>query len=199
MHTAVGLGLAVVAFAMAVRGASAAGRVHVSTMPESAWLDTEVSTNVTFNSSGRELRKIDVDMQFVGSPTNNVQVAFGRDADSDGDLSDDEAQLVFGWKSGCRFLSLPFEECRVSDGVPAQEAGARRLHVVAQFNGRQEPVSFSARDNAQACFADFAAGSHEWSGVESWNICKVTRRGVNEAFESVDVDASSACFVIKLK
>ena len=35
--------------------------------------------------------------------------------------------------------------------------------------------------------------------VLSWNICKVTRRGVNEAFEQIDVSAASAYFAIKIR
>ena len=76
-------------------------------MQESPWLDTEVFTNIVVKASQNELRKIDVDMQFIGSPTNNVQIAFGHDVDHDGDLADEETQLVFGWKCGRRFLSLP--------------------------------------------------------------------------------------------
>ena len=191
--------LTAVALAMAARGAFAAAPRHVSNMPDSPYLDTEVSTNIVFKSSQNELRKIDVDMEFVGTPTNNVQVAFGHDADADGDLSDEESQLVFGWKSGRRFLSLPFEEYSISDEAAAQEAGPHRLHFVAQFNGQERPVSFSVRDNALACLTDFVAQAHEWSGVLEWNICKVTRRGVNEALEQIDVDAESATFVISIR
>ena len=191
--------LTAIALAMAARGAFAAVPRHVSNMPESPYLDTEASTNIVFKTSQTELRMIDVDMQFIGSPTNNVQIAFGHDADSDGDLADEEAQLTFGWKSGRRFLSLPFEEYRIADEVAAQQAGSHRLHVVAQFNGMQRPVSFSLRDNASACLTNFVAQAHDWSGVGSWNICKVTRRGVNEALEQVDVDAVSDYFVIKIR
>ena len=189
----------IIAFALAVRSAFALGMVQVSQMQESPWLDTEVFTNVAFRTGNSELRKIGVDMEFVGTPTNNVQIAFGHDADGDGDLADEEAQLVFGWKSGRRFLSLPFEECRIADESAAQQAGSHRLHVVAQFNGMQRPVSFSLRDNASACLTNFVAQAHDWSGVGSWNICKVTRRGVNESLEQIDVDAVSAYFVIKIR
>ena len=131
----------IIAFALAVRSAFALGAVHVPQMRESPWLDTEVFTNVAFRTGNSELRKIGVDMEFVGTPTNNVQVAFGHDADADGDLSDEEAQLVFGWESGRRFMSLPFEEYSIADEAAAQEAGSHRLHFVAQFNGMQRPVS----------------------------------------------------------
>ena len=80
--------LTAVALAMAARGVFAAAPRHVSNMPDSPYLDTEVSTNIVFKSSQNEFRKIDVDMQFVGTPTNNVQIAFGHDADGNGNLSD---------------------------------------------------------------------------------------------------------------
>ena len=115
--------LTAIALAMAARGAFAAVPRHVSNMPESPYLDTEASTNIVFKASQGDLRVIDVDMQFIGTPTNNVQIAFGHDADGDCDLADQETQLVFGWKCGRRFLSLPFEEYRIVDEVAAQEAG----------------------------------------------------------------------------
>ena len=106
---------------------------------------------------------------------------------------------MFGWKCGRRFLSLPFEEYRIADEAAAQEAGSHRLCATAQFNGLQRPVSFLVRDNASTCLTNFVAQAHDWIGVTTWNICKVTRRGVNEAFEQIDVDVESASFVISIR
>ena len=173
--------------------------ILVPTQPVSPYADTEVSTNVVIQTGRTDVRDVKIRLQLDGTPTNNLEIAFGCDADGDGDLSDDETQLVFGWKCGRRFLSLPFEEHRTADDVAAQEAGPHRLHVVAEFNARQKPVSFLALDNEQTCLSDFAFQSHDWSGVKSWNICKVTRRGLNEAFEDISVDAASARFYITVR
>ena len=63
-------------------------------------LDTESSTNVAFNVRRNDVKVFDVRIEQASSVSNCVQVAFGRDADADGDLSPDEADLVLGWRAG---------------------------------------------------------------------------------------------------
>ena len=68
-------------------------------------LDTESSTNVAFNVRRNDVKVFDVRIEQASSASNCVQVAFGRDADADGDLSPDEADLVLGWRAG-RYLDF---------------------------------------------------------------------------------------------
>lgn len=90
-------------------------------------LDTESSTNVAFNVRRNDVKVFDVRIEQASSVSNCVQVAFGRDADADGDLSPDEADLVLGWRAGRYFVEdVSAEErtfepnaCRVAyKGVP---------------------------------------------------------------------------------
>ena len=66
---------------------SAAARQPVtSALPPSAYADTEVSTNVPFTAWEEHQKRFEHRLSFEATPSNNVQVAFGTDADADGML-----------------------------------------------------------------------------------------------------------------
>ena len=60
--------------------AAAGARVAVAPMEVSPYLDTEVSTNVAINTWRSDARQVGIRLQLEGTPTNNLEVAFGRDA-----------------------------------------------------------------------------------------------------------------------
>ena len=65
-------------------------------LDESLFVDTEVSTNVPVPTCSGDPHKASFSLDFVGSPSNAVEIAFGIDANSDGALTPDEAHLVIG-------------------------------------------------------------------------------------------------------
>ena len=74
--------------------------IEVLSLPESAFFDTEVSTNFTFAVGEGSNRRLVFSLELAASPTNNVEVAIGYDADEDGMLSLDEAALTVGYDCG---------------------------------------------------------------------------------------------------
>ena len=74
--------------------------VSVPALPESEFCDTEVFTNVAFNALRNDARHFGVSMDFSGTASNCVQIAFGHDADGDGNLEAVEIRLSLGWRSG---------------------------------------------------------------------------------------------------
>ena len=85
-----GLALAVHAYA----------RVVVPLLPEAVSPDAEVSTNIALNVNAARLQTLTLSVEFESCVTNEVLVAIGADADLDGDLSVDEADIVFGCDCG---------------------------------------------------------------------------------------------------
>lgn len=81
-----------------------AKEIVVGPQEVSPWPDTEVSTNVAFNARRNDVRTFDVCIKLEATASNCVQVAFGRDADDDGDLSPKEAGLILGWRAGRCFV-----------------------------------------------------------------------------------------------
>ena len=80
--------------------ALAGARVVVSSLPEAVRPDAEVSTNIELNVNAARLQTLTLSVEFESCVTNEVLVAIGADADLDGDLSVDEADIVFGCDCG---------------------------------------------------------------------------------------------------
>jgi len=80
--------------------ALAASRVVVPSLPEAASPDAEVSTNIELNVNAARLQTLTLSVEFESCVTNEVLIALGADADSDGDLTIDEADIVFGCDCG---------------------------------------------------------------------------------------------------
>ena len=80
-----------------------AAAVTVPPMPVSPYADTEVSTNVAFNSVRSDVKEFELKFSFDGCASNSIQVALGRDSDKDGTLSFAETGAVYGWRNGRYF------------------------------------------------------------------------------------------------
>ena len=80
--------------------AFAGARVVVPSLPEAVRPDAEVSTNIALNVDAARLQTLTISVSFDTCETNEVLVAIGADADGDGDLSVDEAAIVFGCDCG---------------------------------------------------------------------------------------------------
>ena len=64
------------------------GAVEVGGLPAWELADTEVSTNVPFAFPPVAARHFLLSLELAGTPSNNVQVAFGRDANTNGTFVD---------------------------------------------------------------------------------------------------------------
>ena len=92
---------ATVLVALLVHASAFAGaRVVVPSLPEAATPDAEVSTNIALNVDATRLQTLTLSVAFDSCETNEVLVAIGTDGDNDGDLSFDEAAIVFGCDCG---------------------------------------------------------------------------------------------------
>ena len=85
--------------------ASAAMQVVVPQLPASECADAEVSTNIALNINAARLERLTLAVTFESCETNEVLVALGADADADGDLSIDEAVIVFGCDCGAWYCA----------------------------------------------------------------------------------------------
>ena len=85
---------------LAHASAHAGARVVVPSLPEAARPDAEVCTNIALNVNAARLQSLTISVSFDTCETNEVLVALGADADGDGDLAVDEADVVFGCDCG---------------------------------------------------------------------------------------------------
>jgi hypothetical protein len=85
--------------------AFASPRIEVSALPQSEYADTEVATNVALSVSAARLERLTFSVAFESCETNEVLVALGADTDGNGDLSIDEADVVFGCDCGAWYCA----------------------------------------------------------------------------------------------
>ena len=172
----------------------------LSPLPSPAYVDTEVSAHHRLEQPSVGLRGLDFRLDFSGTPSNNVEVAFGRDADGDGTLSPLETDVVIGWECGRYFI----ERYRTGDRFDETSVGtngvARSLdwHYFVK-NERRTVKCFAATNETGAVFANLSASAPDWIYNGNWNLMRLTARGVDVQDEQFEVSVRNAGFVINLK
>ena len=171
------LALAVVAYA---------GR-PVGLGPLPAWdcLDTEVSTNAAFAVGGPDNRYLTFELELYATPSNNVQVAFGRDADGDGVLSVPEMALVVGWDCGewVALGSRPQDAVRSS----AQTTNVTKRLQWNLYEGNGVPRNLAVTENGSPVPLFDGIRPPDWLLDPGWDTVRLTVRGMdapNERFRA---------------
>ena len=150
----------------------------VPVQPAAPFPDPEVSTNVVFNASRNDTRRFGVTLELLGSVSNCVDVAFGRDVDGDGDLAPEESDLVLGWAGGAWTLEDVASDTRYEEPTNGSSA-LRRIAIAVATDRDLVPVRAGITNETGACFAEIAAGAPRWFFRSEWNLMKVTRRGLD--------------------
>ena len=157
--------------------------------------DTEVVTNVAVSAQGS--REYAFELAFSGTASNNVEIAFGADADADGALSADEIGLSAGWDCGEWFVMNAAtgerEAASAVEGVHSL-AGTIRLRT----GGRVREVAF--RDGAAALFPTLQGAARTWLFPVGWNMVRLVGRGENiRSGEQFHVTTTSHGITLRLK
>lgn len=167
-----------VLFALTAAGALAlrAAEFTVSQMPVSPFADAEVSTNVAINKA--DISFVDLKFSFCGTPTNNLELAFGTDVNTNGVLEAEEVETRFGWRDGQYFI----ENARTwerfdSESVTGSQSLAVELHL--DIRSRSQRVRRVAVSGANASAFAGLVSEHPpaWLWRREWNLMRVTRRG----------------------
>ena len=137
-------------------------------LPPSEYADTEVSTNVAFAVGEGGGRRLVFSVELPASSSNNVEVAIGHDADCDGHLSLDETALAVGYDCTDWFVR----------------------------SGENDSVTYSDAVDSGMFRRTYEVRSRHV--VPSWNLVKVTRRGLGVANESVSVELKPHGFGLTL-
>ena len=178
-------------------GVAGAIPLQPETLPRSAFADTEVTTNCSFAFASPFVADFRLAMEFDSTPSNNVQIAFGRDSDADGVLSADETGMIFAWDCGEWILfgtnALPFA---VSSAVStnAHKTVLWDLHLK-----RKAPKRLVLMENEQPLFPDFASDPEPWFYDRGWNMFRLTARGIDDPAESFVVDLNEKGGLIFLR
>ena len=139
--------------------------VQVIQPPPSDFIDTEASTNLVFAPLQEDTRHYRLKFSGDFSPSNDLEVAFGGDANGDGDLSPEETEARFGVDCGEKKVKV--------EGVGVQ----RRSGI----------LSASEQESNLLCTPTPTTFTLKLTKAVSrrWNLMKVTRRGFFSAEPTV--------------
>ena len=166
-------------------------------LPSVEFLDTEVLTNVPIPSAAQKACKYTFSMAFNGTPSNNVEIAFGMDENGDGTLCDDEVALSAGWDCGEWFVM------NAATGERLADAGANGPHellggILLRSDGCVRSAAFC--DGTTPLFSTLPTSSKSWKFPASWNTARLVGRGDNVRIgERFHISAAPQGFAIRLQ
>ena len=162
-----------------------------------AYADTEATTNCPFDFGLAGSGNLVFDLTLAATPSNNVQLAFGRDADSDGVLSGGETDMMFAWECGEWRLSCPSNETNFVS-TPRTTNDVKHVRWDLRLK-RRRPHRLTADENGERLFAEMADSPDGWLYDVGWNIFRLTVRGVDATDESVRVRLNVKGYVINVR
>ena len=131
-------------------------------MPSPVHIDTEISTNCILRIGDGVSRTFAFTLDFDATPSNNVQITFGHDADTDGVLSIEETGMTIGWDCGTWFVNGAAEEADGLSETPTVRDGRKaiRFELLLQADGspRRLTIRDGENDLFQALSASLPAG-----------------------------------------
>ena len=179
--------------------AAFAKQIVIPTQPVSPFADTEVSTNVVIHESRTDVRNVQIHFQLEGTPTNNLEIAFGCDTNTNGVLDMSEIETVYGWRGGRYFI----ENVRAWERIESPAAASALCGVIdiqLQHDKHFVPKSFAATCGGESAFAGLSTmPSPAWLFKREWNIVRVVRRGAGTPSEWVRCDVRHNSFAIKVR
>ena len=186
-----------VALCAGLSGAAGAISLQPETLPQSPFADTEVTTNCPFSFASPFVADFRLTMEFDSTPSNNVQIAFGRDSDADGVLSADETGMALAWDCGEWILfgtnALPFV---VS---PAVSTNAHKVLRWDLHLRRRSPKRLALTENDVPLSPDFETDPEPWFYDRTWDTFCLTARGIDDPAESFTVDLNEKGALILLR
>ena len=174
------------------------------TIPELStpmFADTEVTTNVAMTAWIETTRLFNIILQFDATSSNNVQVAFGTDESTDGNLSDEETGLTLGWDCGAWFISSDAVTNRFT-AAPAGSGGQKVLSFQVSLGADGLPRTLELKDGSTPLVfsgLDILPTPPAWMYSKSWNLLKVIARGTDAQNERVTVRLSNDAVILLLR
>ena len=172
---------------------AAALAATVEPLPPSGYADTEVSTNIAFVVERPAMTRIEFTVALDATPTNNVEVAIGTDANGDGNLAVEEAAYVFGWDCGEWFKRTQSKSALVLGFSPSRIRECSNL-ICTTTTSDYDCLLTSTVDLSSHTFI-----LKKRQLDTAWNLVKVTRRGCGAASELVRAEGRLPGFKLEVR
>lgn len=162
--------------------AAGAAEVHIPSALPPAHLDTESVTNASLGSALASARFLRVEVALTGSPSNNVEVAFGTGMG--GELPFGDESFCLGWDCGSWFIASPTNRI---EGVATTNALSRALSFEVRVAEDGTPRAWTVAATGGGAFTNLPAAPPGWTFSRDWTNVRLAVRGVDERDESVSV------------
>ena len=181
---------AVIIGCLAAAGAAEAREQHMAQIAPSQYADSESMTNRTWNLNLPSLKQWSTSIELVGTSSNNLEFAIGHDANRDGRLSFDERGWWIAWDCGEWILGGMRDEVW-GLGEAVSEEGWRFVTGGPDTNG------------VVWAYIEVDIRRHKsnpaWLYSDTWNLMKVTRRGVDDPLELVKLETRTSGTIVILR
>ena len=171
--------IALTMIAVAITLQSLSATVASGPLPPCEFADTESATNHLFSTTRPGSQILSFQMGLLASPSNNVEIAIGRDSDEDGELSIDETAMVVGWDCGEWVVRSP--ESGTALYAQAASGNVSKLLEWTLHVSDGEVRSLAAMENGEPLDLALPGRPPAWMFDSTWNLVKFTTRGVDDA------------------
>ena len=167
-------------------------------LPTVEYVDTETSTNVPFAVGAEGAGRFTLSLECLATPSNNVEAAFGCDADHDGVLGLGEIAFTVGWDCGAWFVRQGCDGFRIEEPSSSTNA-VKTISLNLRFGASGQPRRLEAVADGQPQFPAFTATPPEWLNVRRCDLMRLTGRGLDNNGESLDVRTTSDAIAIRFR
>ena len=166
--------------------AALAWQTPVGPAPAPSFADMERTTNVLIHAETiQRCRVFGCSLSLLTTPSNAMEVAFGKSRNGDEALLPGEETFAIGWEGGSWFVASPTNRiCSALHEGAARRSLSFTLHVSEA--GVPRMLALSA-DGAENAFPSLNASPPVWMFSREWNAVRMTVRGVGEADEAATV------------
>ena len=157
------------------------------TLPPVVHFDTETSTNMPFAVGVDGAGRFTLSLSCLAAPSNNVEAAFGYDANIDGVLDLGEIVFTVGWDCGAWFVRQGCDGIRFEEPCTSTN-DTKVFSMNLRFGASGQPRRIEAVADGQPIFTAFAAAPPEWLNIRPCNRLRLTGRGLEghgESFETI--------------
>ena len=167
-------------------------------LPPTQYADTETSTNMPFAVGASGAGRFTLSLSCLATPSNNVEAAFGYDADNDGILELGEMAFTVGWDCGAWFMRQVCDGIRIEEPFFSTNA-VKTLSLGLRFGASGQPRRLEATADGQPIFSAIAAPLPEWLNIRRCNRLRLTGRGLDGHGESFEVGATIDAIAIRYR
>lgn len=146
----------------------------------------ERSTNVQIQAESlQRCRVFECSLSLLASPSNALEVAFGKSRNGEEALLPGDETFAIGWEAGAWFVASHTNRiCSVQQEGAARRSLSFTLHVSEDGVPRSLSLSAACTNNA---FSPIIDSPPDWMFSREWDTIRLTVRGVDDVEEFVSV------------